>query len=105
MQDLKEGSKIFAFKAGEETALSLIFDLSNALRRHGPVTLLCVRPTSDPTLYGKVCWLAEGLIGGYLDRVCAVDGDWNISHAVWIRLLRRAVKLSKRRPAGIAALS
>jgi hypothetical protein len=40
-------------------------------------------------------------MGGYLDRVCDIDGDWNISHAMWMTLLRQALKLAKAgHPAG-----
>jgi hypothetical protein len=96
LRDLAEGSKIFIFKTGDDTLQSLVTDLVEALRRHGPVTLLWVRPSLDATKRGSVSWLAEGLMGGYLDRVCNIDGDWNISHAMWMKLLRQALKLSKR---------
>jgi hypothetical protein len=97
LEDLEDGLKIFIFKTGDQTPAALVLDLLAALRRHGPVTLLWVRPSLDAALQGRVSWLAEGLMGGYLDRVCHIDGDWNISHALWMKLLRQALKLAKGR--------
>jgi len=97
LRDLADGSKIFVLKTDGDTPPSRIADLFEALRRHGPVTLLCVRPSADATMQGRVSWLAEGLMVGYLDRVCSIDGDWNISHAMWIKLLRQALKVAKSR--------
>jgi hypothetical protein len=98
LQDLRDGSKIFIFKTTDATPEALVVELFAALRRHGPVTLLWVRPSTDATEHGRVSWLADGLMGGYLDRVCNIDGDWNISYAMWIKLLRRALKLANDRP-------
>jgi hypothetical protein len=95
LQDLRDGSKIFIFKTADPTPEALVVELFAALRRHGPVTLLWVRPSSDAAVQGRVAWLAEGLMGGYLDRVCNIDGDWNISHAMWMTLLRQALKLAQ----------
>jgi hypothetical protein len=93
LEDLRSPLKIYVFQSPHEIAATQMLSLLSALRRHGPARLLFVRPDPDPALQGTATQLEEGLMLGYTDRPGNADGVWAPSHALWIRLLRHALKL------------
>jgi hypothetical protein len=96
LEDLRSAPKIYVYQSGDDPPRADMSSLLAALRRHGPNRLLWVKPNPDAALHGAVTLLEDRLMLGHLDRPGKVGEDWAPSHTVWMRLLRRALKLSDR---------
>jgi hypothetical protein len=94
LEDLQSAQKIFVYLSAADIAPEDMSALLRALRRHGPSKLLWVKPNCDPALHGAVMRLEDGLMVGYLDQTGFRAGVWAPSHALWMRILRGALKLS-----------
>jgi hypothetical protein len=96
LEDLRSASKIYVFQSSADMSRSEMSSLLTALRRHGPCRLLCVKLNPDVALQGAVTLLEDGLMLGYLDRCGKMIDGWDLSHSLWMRVLRSALKLSGR---------
>ena len=72
LEDLREGQKIFVFKALDirEEEISA---LHAAIRRHGPARLLCARRAGDDHPPGSVAARGDGLWVGYIPPTGPMD--------------------------------
>jgi hypothetical protein len=88
MEDCEDGAKIFVFTArfaaAEEAA-----PLRDALRRHGPATLLWV--SAKPQKAGTVEVAGEGLLFGFVDRLAPVEQAKDVSLEAWKRVCLGAI--------------
>jgi hypothetical protein len=72
--------------------------LHSAIRRHGPGTLLHVRPVLPGMPSGTVEVVAPGLLVGYMDRLVAIGAGWDTAHEAWLDLCRQALKVLQEHP-------
>lgn len=82
VDDLKDGGKIFLYKA-QQFSFTKMEQLAQRLSRHGPNRLLCVTLTPNAPRVGAVELLSDKLALAYIDRFdvdmtrCALDG-WSV---------------------------
>ena len=78
VEDLKDGGKIFVYKA-QALSLAKMEALAQRLGRYGPNRLLCVTLTQDAKKVGTIEFLSDTLALGHIDRFdvdmtrCALD--------------------------------
>ena len=95
LADLATADKIFVFRSSGLEA-DRLEALHRALRAHGPVRLLDVRPAA-PTApsavqgaAGEVVEVGEGLWVGFLERLGGQAGaTWDVAYEDWIDICRK----------------
>jgi tetratricopeptide (TPR) repeat protein len=92
LADLRTGDKIFVHKTVLAPSTDEVIALHTAVRRHGPANLLHVQPATTEFPNGTVREIAPGLLVGYIDRLVAVGGGWDIAHESWLALCHQALK-------------
>jgi hypothetical protein len=90
MEDCEDGAKIFVFTA-RSAAAEEAAPLRDALRRHGPATLLWV--SASPEKAGAVEAAGEGLLFGFVDRLAPVEQANDVALEAWKRVCLGAVGL------------
>jgi hypothetical protein len=88
MEDCEDGAKIFVFTA-RYAAVEEAAPLRDALRRHGPATLLWVTPS--PEKAGAVEAAGEGLLFGFVDRLAPEEEANDVSLEAWKRVCSGAI--------------
>ncbi len=92
LDDLRSGEKIFVRKGEDSTHPEQVIPLFEALRRHGPATLLWVVVADDAHPCGTVEVLRPGLLKGYIDRFAPYAHAHALSD-VWIDICHAAHEL------------
>lgn len=92
LTDLRAAEKIFVRKGDDSTRLDQIEPLFEALRRHGPVTLLWVVVEDEAHPRGTVEVLRPGLLKGYINRFAPYHDAYGMSD-IWIDICRAAYAL------------
>ena len=90
LSDLQAAKKIFAHKTATPPSSDDVTSLHAAMKRHGPATLLHVRPSDTCYANGTVRELAPGLLVGHIDRVTAAGDGWGIDYDTWLDVCRKA---------------
>ena len=92
LEDLKSPDKIFVFKS-REVQMSSLQALHAKLRAYGPVRLICVQQANtDPSLAplsgkaGEVFSVGNDLFVGFIGRLGAVQGYWDIAFDDWMAI-------------------
>jgi hypothetical protein len=98
IEDLEEGQKIFVYRGMQPLARVLVSRLLEALREHGPCTLLWVELQDATHPAGTVEALGDGLLKGYIDRFAPGENAHDLSLDGWIALCRRAYAMARRTP-------
>ena len=83
MEDLEGGDKILVFKSNVAAPRAKIDELTIALNRFGPNTLLWVTQEASDLPVGTVEQLANGLLRGHIGRFAAYDNAGNFSVSMW----------------------
>ena len=92
LEDLRAAEKIFIRKGPDSTTEAQMQRLLQALRRHGPVTLLWVVTQDEAHPMGSVEVVAPGLLKGHIDRFAPYDDAHDFSR-VWPDICRGAYRL------------
>jgi hypothetical protein len=92
LSDLASGDKIFVYKRRDGTPLTEdeLFALNAGVRSYGPSTLLCVHLADETHPNGLVDQVREGLLLGYIDRLCETANGTLIAYESWLHLCRAA---------------
>jgi len=90
MEDCEDGAKIFVFTARHAPAEEAA-PLRDALRRHGPATLLWVSASSEKA--GAVEAAGEGLLFGFVDRLAPEEQANDVALGAWKRVCHGAIGL------------
>lgn len=88
---LADATKIFVYKDMDKAAPHVVLELSQALRRHGPVRLLVVHEhgrVGDPVELDR---LSEHAWLGRIDHFGNRNGAWDISASHWLTLLHQTI--------------
>lgn len=91
LSDLKDCTKIFVHKTARAPSMDEIIALHASMQQHAPATLLHVRTATQEFPSGTLREIQSGLLVGYIDRLVAVGGGWDIAHESWLTLCRRAL--------------
>ena len=94
MDDCEDGGKIFVYAAQQDDRSDALL-LRDALRAHGPSTLLWV--TEAPERAGAIDEVDDGLVYGFIDRWAPFDNVFDCSLACWATICRNAFDLWERR--------
>lgn len=89
-EDLASGEKLFVFRAEEGSGDAEAWRLLEAIRRHGPGTLLWVTLAREPAEVGTAVRRGDGLIVGYLDRLAPLRFARALSFEPWLAVCRAA---------------
>ncbi len=102
LADLARAEKIFVFRSSGLDA-DRLEALHRALRAHGPVRLLDIRPAAPtaPTAFqgvaGEVVEVEEGRYVGFLERLGVQrSGGWDIAYEDWAAVCSKASELASR---------
>lgn len=89
IDDVASGGKTIVFKSNDVT-LDQVRALHQGFRRLGPVRLLWVRSTDRGAdgAAGEAREIEDGLYVGFIDRMGAAKGYWDIAFDDWIALCR-----------------
>lgn len=95
IEDLEDAEKIFVYKSDVPVSVSEIKELSTALRKYGPNTLLWVTLQKPGHPAGSVEVLEERILRGYIDRFGFTPhyngGDASID--AWLEICANAYRL------------
>ena len=95
LRDIADANRIFVFKSRDRAfSAAEMYQLHDAMRRHGPASLLCVflaRPGGQ--LVGRAERLTEGLYAGYLDKFVIPNGPFH----QWLTICVETLALHGRR--------
>ena len=91
-EDLEDAERIFVY-TGLAAVEGDIPRLLSALRQFGPATLLWVTLEERGKPAGTAEHIADGLMRGYLDRFGLVNGKWEPSAPVWLKICCEAYRV------------
>jgi len=96
LDDMAEAEKIFVFRRhpsrGELTEAEIL-PLLQALRQHGPCTLLFIVLADRNNPAGTVTRIVPGLLCGYLDSLMPYHGATQVSLDIWLEICANALAL------------
>ncbi|MCJ2073281.1 hypothetical protein MKK75_31605 [Methylobacterium sp. J-030] len=93
LDELADGSKILVRKRGRDEPDSGFAQLAEAVRAHGPATLLRVTEAGPAWRPEPVRQVAERLIAGRVRRFAPVEQAWDVDLEPWMHLVDGAYAL------------
>ncbi|MBV9735635.1 MAG: hypothetical protein JO209_06970 [Acidisphaera sp.] len=95
LRDLREGEKLFVYKARDAEERTFMAALHAAVRRYGPNTLLWIERQDAAHAAGTLRVECEGLLRGWLDRYAPPLAIQDASRPCWLDLCARAWSLAR----------